>query len=156
MLGGDPIKTGYEFIDAWVVLHCAGAQRIHTEVDGVVPRRKAREVPEYFDLAHFGKPFDARAAMIRAESFGGIDRRHIERWQFERALSGRRLFKDQPFTLVGVSRCFFDFLVHFAVLVFRVAIEGTRERICFFKSAAVTRSSTPPQIVQFPRGLSFR
>src|SRR2546428_680036 len=72
MLGGDPIKTGYEFIDARVVLHCAGAQRIHTEVDGVVPRRKAREVPEYFDLAHFGKPFDARPPVIRAKSLGAI------------------------------------------------------------------------------------
>jgi len=25
-----------------------------------------------FDLAHFGKTFDARAPVIRAESFGGI------------------------------------------------------------------------------------
>src|SRR5437899_11860467 len=102
MLGGDPIKTGYEFIDARVVLHCAGAQRIHTEVDGVVPRRKAREVAENFDLAHFGKPFDARPPVIRATSLGGIGSGHLERWQFERALSGSRLFKDQPVTLVGL------------------------------------------------------
>src|SRR6266849_10544158 len=101
MLGSDAIKPGHEFIDAWVVLHRAGAQRIHAQVNGVVPRRKPSEVAENFDLTHFGEPFDAAVAMIRAESLGGIGGGYVEWRQFERALSRRRLLENQPFALVG-------------------------------------------------------
>src|SRR6266403_6329515 len=154
MLGSDAIKPGHEFIYARVVLHRAGAQRIHTQVNGVVPRRKAREVAENFDLTHFGEPFDAPVAMIRAESLGGIGGGYVEWRQFERALSGRRLLENQPFTLVGVARGFLDFCVHFPVLVRGPAKEGAPAKNCFVKSAAAARSSKLPQIVQFPRGSS--
>ncbi len=89
MLRGNAIEPGNKFIYARVVLHGAGAQRIHAQIDGVVPRRKTREVAENLDFAHLGKAFDACAPVIRAESLGGICRRHIEWRQFECALSGR-------------------------------------------------------------------
>jgi len=103
MFRGDPVEPGHEFIYARVVFHRAGAKRIHAQVDGVVPRRKTREVAENFDLAHFGKAFDARAPVIRTESFGGIGGGHIERRQFERALSRRRFLEDESFVLIRVS-----------------------------------------------------
>src|SRR5258708_16249954 len=149
MLGSDAIKPGHEFIDTRVVLHRAGAQWIHAQVDGVVPRRKAREVAENFDLADFGKSFDTRAPVIGTESLGGIGGGYVERRQFERALTRRRLLEDQPFTLVGVARGFLDFCVHFSVLVCRPANEGAPAKNCFLKSPASPLSSTPPQIVQF-------
>src|SRR5713226_3705578 len=51
---GQAIKPGDYFVHPWVVLHGAGAQRIHTEINGVVPGRKAREVTDDFDLAYLG------------------------------------------------------------------------------------------------------
>ena len=55
MLGGEAIEPRHEFVYARVVLHGAGAQRIHPQVDGVVPGGKPREVAEDFDLADFGE-----------------------------------------------------------------------------------------------------
>src|SRR5258708_5989495 len=103
MLRGNAIEPGHEFIYTRVVLHRAGAERIHAQVDGVVPRRKTREVAKNFDLAHLGKTFDAGAAVIRAERSSEIGRGHIERRQFERALSPRRLLKDESFVLIRMS-----------------------------------------------------
>src|SRR5260370_25469824 len=113
MLGSDAVKPGYEFIDTRVVLHRAGAQRIHAQVDGEVPRRKAREVAENFDLADFGKSFDTRAPVIGTESLGGIGGGYGEGRQIEPAPSPRRLLEDQPLPLVGVGRSSLDFSVSF-------------------------------------------
>jgi len=63
---GDAVEPGDEFVHARVVLHRAGTQRIHAQVNRVVPRRKAREVANDFDLAHLGKSFYARVTVIRA------------------------------------------------------------------------------------------
>ncbi len=38
MLRGNPLEPGNKFVHARVVLHRAGAQRIHPQVNGVVPR----------------------------------------------------------------------------------------------------------------------
>src|ERR1700687_3669715 len=112
MLCSNPVEPRHEFIYARVVLHGAGAQRIHAQVDSIVPRRKTREVAENFDLASLGKAFDARAPVIRAESLGGIGGGHIERRQFERALSRRRFLEDESFALISVTRCFLDSVFH--------------------------------------------
>src|SRR6266404_1337597 len=124
MLCGDAVEPGNEFIDARVVLHRAGAERIDAQIDSVVPGRKTREVAKHFNLADFGKPFDAGAAVICAERLGGIGGGHIERRQFERALSGRRLLEDQPFALAGVARCFSYFCVHFPFLSAAASVEA--------------------------------
>ena len=60
---------------ARVVLHGAGAQRIHAVIDGVVPGGEAREVADGFHLADFGKAVDSGAHVLRAERFGGDHRR---------------------------------------------------------------------------------
>ncbi len=112
MLRGNAIESRDELIYARVILHGAGAKRIHAQIDRVVPRRKTRKVAENFDLAHFRKPFDARAPVICAQRFSRIDGGHVERRQFERALPRRRFLKDQSFALIRVPRSFFDSFVH--------------------------------------------
>ena len=48
-----PSDARHQFVDARVVLHGAGAQRIHAEIDGVVPGGEAREVADGFHFADF-------------------------------------------------------------------------------------------------------
>ncbi len=108
MLGGDAVEPGDEFIDARVVLHGAGTERIHAEVDRVVPGGEAREVADDFDFADFRESLNALAAVILAERIGGIDARDVERRQFKGALTRRGLLKDEAFVLAGVAKSFFD------------------------------------------------
>src|SRR5215203_2613246 len=42
------------FVKPRVVLHRARSERVHAEVDRVIPRRDAREMPNDVDLAYFG------------------------------------------------------------------------------------------------------
>ena len=61
-----------------VVLHRAAAQRIHPQINRVVPRRKPREVPDDFDLAQLrqrGLIFARRVA----QQGGRVDFGHIQR-----------------------------------------------------------------------------
>ena len=51
---GDALEAGDELVDAAVVLHGAGAERIHAEVDGVVPGGHAGEVADELDLGELG------------------------------------------------------------------------------------------------------
>ena len=71
MFGCDAVEPRDEFIYARIVLHGAGTERIHAQVDRVVPRREPREVANHLDLADFGKSFDAVAAVARAQGFRG-------------------------------------------------------------------------------------
>ena len=71
MFGGNAIEPRDEFVDAWVVFHGAGAERIHAEVDGVVPGGESGEVADDFDLADFGEAFDAFAAIAGTSDFAG-------------------------------------------------------------------------------------
>ena len=61
MFGGQTIEARDEFVDAWIVFHGAGAERIHAEVNGVIPGGKAREMADDFDFADFGEAFDRSA-----------------------------------------------------------------------------------------------
>ena len=112
MLRRDSFEPRYEFIHARVVLHGAGAERIHAKIDGVIPGGKPREVAQHFDFAHFGEAFDAFLAMMCAKRFGWFRGRHIQWRQFERALSRRRFLEDQSFVLIYVPRHFSDCFVH--------------------------------------------
>ena len=49
------------FVDARVVLHGAGAQRIQAQVDGVIPGGEAREVADDVHFADFREVFDLGA-----------------------------------------------------------------------------------------------
>ena len=57
-----PVEPRHKFVHARIVFHGAGAQRIHAQVDCVIPGGKPRKVTEHFDLADFGESFDAVGA----------------------------------------------------------------------------------------------
>ncbi|MEA2541014.1 MAG: hypothetical protein QOH35_2380, partial [Acidobacteriaceae bacterium] len=50
---GDAFQAGNEFVDPRVVLHGAAAQRLHAQIDGVVPGGEASEMANDFDFAQF-------------------------------------------------------------------------------------------------------
>ncbi len=87
MFGRDAIEPRHEFVHTRVVLHGAGAQRVHAEIDRVIPGGKTREVPHDFDFADFGKAFDAAGASVLSQRCGCVRRRNIQRRQFKCALS---------------------------------------------------------------------
>ena len=91
---GEALDAGDELVDARVVLHGAGAERIHAEIDGVVPGGEAREVADDLDLAQLG---ELRVCLSRcgAQQCGGVDGGHVERGQLVGALAGRGLLEDQ-------------------------------------------------------------
>jgi hypothetical protein len=95
---GEPLDASDELIHARVVLHGAGAERIHAQVDGVVPGREPREVADDFNLAQLGQ-FAGRGAMGRAEQRRGIDSGHIERRQLVSALARRGFLEEQRLVL---------------------------------------------------------
>ncbi len=95
---GEALDARDELIDPGVVLHGAGAERVHAEVDGVIPRGEAGEVADDLDLGELGELGTARAPGI-SQQLGGIDCRHIERRQLVSLLAGRRLFEDQALVL---------------------------------------------------------
>src|SRR5579859_3908588 len=102
MLGRDAVETRHEFVDPRVVLHGAGTEWVHAQVDRVVPRRESREVADDFDLADFGEVFYTVGSVVRTQRFRGICGWDVERRQFERAFAGRGLFEDESFVLVRV------------------------------------------------------
>ena len=52
---GQPLDARDKFVHARVVLHGARAQRIHAEIDRVVPSGEAREVADNLDLGELGQ-----------------------------------------------------------------------------------------------------
>jgi len=95
-----------------VVFHGAGAEWVHSQINGVIPRGKTREVTDYFDFADFRKTFHAAATVGAAQGFRRINGRNIERRKIKRPFPWRRFLENQPGILIGVPRCFFDFAVH--------------------------------------------
>src|SRR5580704_3892676 len=100
MLRGEAFEPRDEFVHAWVVFHRAGAERVHAEVNGVVPGGKPREVPNYFDFADFGKAFDRVAGELAPERRVGIDRWDIEGRNLHSTFARGGLLEDQPFVLI--------------------------------------------------------
>jgi hypothetical protein len=86
-----------------VVLHRAGAERIHAEVDRIVPCRQPREVANDLDLAHLRHHAKITAQAI-AQQRRGIHRWHIQLRQPISLLPRRRLLEDQPFVLIDMCR----------------------------------------------------
>ena len=91
-LVGMPIRNSLDprhgFVHARVVLHGARAQRIHAQIDRVVPRGKPREVANDLNLAHFGHVAQI-FSFRRAQKLGGIHFRHVERRQLPCGLPRR-------------------------------------------------------------------
>ena len=93
MGSGDAFEAGDDLVDARVVLHGAGAERVHAEIDGVIPGGEAGEVADDLDLADLGER-GGRGAQRVAEFGGGIDFGNVERRRGDRlscrARSARR------------------------------------------------------------------
>jgi hypothetical protein len=51
---GQALDAGDVLVDPGVVLHGAGAERVHAVIDGVVPGGEAREVADDLDFADLG------------------------------------------------------------------------------------------------------
>ena len=79
VFGSETVEAGYEFIYARIVFHGAGAERIHSQIDGVIPGGKAREVADHLDFADLGEAFDFGAQVLLAQFAGCVDGGHIER-----------------------------------------------------------------------------
>ena len=95
---GQALDAGDRLIDARVVLHGAGAQRIHAQVDRVVPSREPREVADDLDFAQLGE--QARYLPVRiTKQRRHIHHRHVERRQLVSALPRRRLLEDERLVL---------------------------------------------------------
>ena len=64
----EAVDARHALVEPRVVLHRARAERVHPEIDRVVPRREPREVADDVDLADFGQP----ARSSSRSSFGSI------------------------------------------------------------------------------------
>ncbi len=95
---GQALDARDEFVDARVVFHGAGAERIHAEIDGIVPGGKAREVADNFDLGELGE-LRSLIAPCGAQKECGIYCRDVERREFVGALAGRRFLEEQGLVL---------------------------------------------------------
>jgi hypothetical protein len=78
---GNALEAGNEFVHTRVVLHGAAAQRVHAEIDGIVPGGEAGEVANDFDLAQFGHKAQIGPRGFTQQGigvhFGHIERRHL-------------------------------------------------------------------------------
>ena len=100
---GDAFEAGDRLVDAAVVLHGAGAERIHAEVDGVVPGGEAREVADDLDLGELGHDAEVACGAAVAEERGGVDGGDVELGEAVGLFAGRGLLEDQAFVLVDVG-----------------------------------------------------
>jgi hypothetical protein len=104
---GEAVDARDPLVQARVVLHRAGAERVHAEIDVVVPRRDAREVAHHVGLGHFRQAFQ----VVFAAQGGGdqiVQRRlvHVERGQAVASAAGLRTLEDERLVLRDV-RCGF-------------------------------------------------
>ena len=100
---GKTLEAGDGFVHARVVLHGAASERIHAEVDGVIPGGEPGEVADDLDLGELGHDAEARALRF-AEEGAGVDGGDVEFGEAIGLLAGRRLLKDEVFVLVNVGR----------------------------------------------------
>src|SRR5258708_4660651 len=100
-----------KLVDARIVFHGAGAQRVKAEVDRVVVSREPGEVANRLHFADFGEVLDFRTDIAGPENGRGIDRGNVEIGQLVADLPGRAGLKQKWFVLCGVLS---DFANHFA------------------------------------------
>ncbi len=65
---GDAFEAGDGLVDARVVLHGAGAEGVHAEVDGVVPGGEPGEVADDLDLGELGHDAEVCAERLSPRS----------------------------------------------------------------------------------------
>ncbi len=94
-----PLDPGHKLIHARVVLHRARAQRIHPQIDRVVPRRESCEVANDLDLAQLRQQPRRLAMRIAQQLRRHQPPAHRAAAACTRVLARRRLLKDQPLVL---------------------------------------------------------
>ncbi len=102
---GEALDAGHVLVHARVVLHGAGAERIHAQVDGVVPGREARKVADDLDLAQLRELGAQRTVGFAQQGFG-VNGGYVERSQLVGALAGRGLLEEQGLILGRVGADF--------------------------------------------------
>ena len=95
---GQALDAGHQLVHPRVVLHGAGAQRVHAQVDGIVPRREPREVPDELDLAQL-RQLRRRLPVRFAQQRRRVHSRHVQRRQLIRAFPWRRFLEQQSLVL---------------------------------------------------------
>ena len=84
---GEAFNPGDQLVHAGVVFHSAGAERVHAEIDGVVPGGEPGEVADDLDLAQLGE-FGGDFPVGVAQQRRGIDCGHIEQGKLVSFLAG--------------------------------------------------------------------
>ena len=95
---GQAFDAGDSLVDARVVLHGAGAQRVHAQVDGVVPGGEPGEVADDFDLAQLRAAAAGVFAVRCAQAAPDRPRARPAEAACS-ALAGRGLLEDQSLVL---------------------------------------------------------
>src|SRR5947209_17541758 len=97
-------------VQARVVFHRARAERIHAQINRIIPRRDAREVAHDINLADFGQTFEIIVTTKRGRD-DFIKRRFVNvEWRQTITLSsGLRTLEDQGFILCDMWGSFCDF-----------------------------------------------
>ncbi len=116
MLRRNSIQPRHKLIHPRVVFHRARTQRIHPQINRVIPGRKPREVPDHLDLTNLWKSLHALAPVRVSQRLRRIHRRHIQRRQFKRPLPRRRLLKYQSLILIRLPRSLLNLLAHLPLL----------------------------------------
>src|SRR6185437_16384817 len=102
---GNAFEARDKFVHARVVLHRATAQRIHTEIDRVIPGGEAREVANDLNLAQLGQRRLVDACGV-AKQRDRVGLGNIKRSQLVALLAGSRFLKAQGLVLREVRRNF--------------------------------------------------
>src|ERR1043165_42985 len=133
-----PRNARNALVETRVVLHRARAERIHADIDRVVPRRHANEVAHNIHFAYFRQSFEI-VITLKLSWNKRVERQlfNVERRQSIADTPGLRTFKDELFVGTDVSGNFGDAVRHSS----RSA--ETKESICsrVFVSVTQTRKS---------------
>ncbi len=100
---GQSLDAGDEFIHARVVFHRAGAERIHAEVDGVVPGGEAREVADDFDFGQLRKQAPASCDARRQAALRSRQRARRAAAACKRACPARTSRRAEPRSAMGAG-----------------------------------------------------
>src|ERR1051326_275100 len=137
-----------------VVFHRARTERIHPDIDRVVPSRHANEVTHDVDFADFRH---AGEIVVTLELFGDeiVERRFVdvERGQSIADASGLRTFEDQLLVRTDVTGYFRDAVGHSSLnaetsasICSRVFVSVTQTRKSLARSGMNRDSAMPPSI----------
>jgi hypothetical protein len=106
------VQSRHYFVDPRVVLHGAGPQRIQARVHSIIPRGKAREVADYFQLRDLRKALDFAPSELRAQPFFHRYWGHVEWGEVHPGFSRCAPLENQLFVSVDVRPRLTDTIFH--------------------------------------------